>query len=200
MSTTLTGYAVDFDRLKSIYGGNNERLLEKILVQRRRDLREMNEGVLADGIRDGRLTVQQALGDIIAGRITDRKSGAQYHYALEQICQTVGTWFAPSVLSGIAGSWMFETFGPVLEKKWKLKGVLTLQELMEKGPPIPLPEPEDFPAVGSFTPEEVDAALDKLWQVDRTGVDPEVLEGVAEIEAWLKTAKKAGVGLITYYY
>ena len=200
MSSTLTGYAVDFERLRSIYGGNDERLLDKILVQRRRDLREMNEDVFADEIRDGRLTLQQALGDIFAGKITDRKSGAQYHYALEQVCQTVGTWFAPSVLSGIAGGWMFETFGPVLETKWKLKGVLTLKELMEKGPPIPLPEPEEFPAVGSFTPEEVDAALDKLWQVDRTGVDPEVLEGVGEIEGWLKTAQKAGVGLITYYY
>ncbi len=200
MSSTMTGYAVDFGRLKSIYGGTEKPLLEKILVQRRSELRDLNDDVFADDIEAGRLTMQQALKEIFDGKISDPKSGAQYLYALEQICQTIGNWMVPSVLSGIAGGWITKTFGPVLAKKWKLKGVLTLEELMEKGPPLPLPKADDFPAVGSFSPEEVDAALDKLWRVDRTDVDPEVLEGVVEIEGWLKTAQKAGVGLITYYY
>lgn len=138
-------YAVDVPKLQSLYGSNDEGLLDAVLQQQAEELDENDE--FFDGYElpiDSRTAMKQ----IFAGTVPPDKSlAAMYGYVLKTLCEHLGEF---------VGGDLYNT------------RILPIQtKLMENGPPIPIPDdPGNFPEIGYLTHEglqtELEAAANPL--------------------------------------
>jgi hypothetical protein len=95
---------------------------------------------------------------MVMGEEYDEEAGFVYGYALEFICRHLGEFLPNGEWSAMRAEWA-ETADRALEASGVGEKALRLRRLMSRGSPVPLPEIEDFPAIGYLRLEEVQAAL-----------------------------------------
>src|SRR3954451_15373640 len=104
MSSTLSVYAISFDRLKEVPGSRNHRLVESIsrdleyFLNQIDELRDEEEGVVP--------TCREAVAQIIEGAPLSPRLGYLYGYALEAICAHLGRELLAVHAIGRAAAWV----------------------------------------------------------------------------------------------
>ena len=135
MSYSVMFYAVDVPRLQSIYGSNDEALLNEVLEQQSQELDENDaffEGYKLE------IDSRSALRRIFAGTVPreDQSLAAMYGYVLKILCEHLGEF---------AGGDIYSTRILPMDSK-----------LMANGPPIPIPH-DVGPEIGYLTKAGIEA-------------------------------------------
>ncbi len=171
MGYSITLYAVDLERLRAAVGSCDTALLRRI---RRREAEEFeaDEDWFGEAAA-GKLTLREALEELVAGKWTSPNSGGQYGYALELLCRDLGKRaeleVSPELVAGTA--------------------------LARARLPLEIPPPEDFPVISHLTPEEARAALS-----GRTVPGGDRAEEWEALAGCLMTAARRGWGVVSFYY
>ncbi|QDV35514.1 DUF7691 family protein [Tautonia plasticadhaerens] len=175
-STTL--YGVDLERLRTALGSEDRALLARI-KEAERDEFERSD----DWFDEDRLTLAQALDDLIEGRVSRPDCGFQYAYALELLCRWLGAELPHDDLLGSLDD-------------------LEVETLLERARlPVEIPTPEDFPVVSHLTSEEVHGELVRLSAIDLSFPEDEDIEEARHaLVRCLEAARKRGVGVVSFYY
>lgn len=114
-----------------------------------------------------------------------------YGYALEVMCQTLGKRVDEEELS-----WFDEFIDPHMKRS-------SMKLLGDNRRPIPFPEPDDFPGIGSIDTKQVIAAepfFVASLAVAKKKDDDDAIEVFDEVLGWLRAAKKKKCGLVWFVY
>lgn len=177
MSYTLRPYLVDLARLWAIAGSGNAALLAE-LRQKYADRLRFKSGVEPSPVAD-------ALGRIIDGRIEDdTRFAPRYAAALELLCDHFGEQLDNEMYQDTHGGYTEE--------------VAAVEELLNTGPPLPIPYTGDFPVVGHFGVAEAREAVTGLDRLDEH-TEPVVERGREQFRDWLEAAVREGKDLVAFY-
>jgi hypothetical protein len=190
MSSTLTVYAIPFERLQRVPGSRDRGLVEAVSAESRGFLAQID--ALGDGDEE-RPRCRDALAQIVEGAALSPHLGYLYGYALEALCAYLGREL-PNV-SGISGAsaWV-EKADELLRGRGAPVG---LTDLVYGVCPVEIPEPDDYPYIGAWPPHVIPAALGAVRCVDPQGLGYELRETVARVRAWLEAAG-SGEGLVRF--
>lgn len=189
MSSTLSVYAIDLERLRQIAGSGDQVAMKEIADSQREFLQGIDE---ID--EETEMRCVDALAEIINGSISDEGPGYLYGYALEAICAHLGKTL-PNIPS-IAGAtdWIDE-----MEEALSGHGGDVLSGLVYGGSPVKIRTPDDYPLIGSWPAEKIPTALEAMKSVDRSELEEEADETFGQIHEWLMAAaKKPGVSLVGF--
>jgi hypothetical protein len=199
MSTTLEVYAVSLDELRRVAGSRDEGLISAIVVEQASWLAEI------DAIRDvdeeeagETLTCAQALAQIINGEIRAEVPWYQRHlygYALEALCGHLGEPLENvSAITGASG-WVDEVDAFLIENDVPIR----LSDLMFGKIPLEIPEPDDYPCIGSWSAGVIAGALVPLRRIGGNPEDPEMAETIGQLRDWIEAAaSRPGYGLVGF--
>lgn len=190
-------YGIDLERLRGLFGSNDEAFIAEILKSQAEEF-EDNDAFFED--YDDCPNSETALREIIAGKIEHKDSEAIYGYILKIICEHIGEFIGADIYA-------------VSDHPYK-------SLLVHSGPPIPIPIDEcDFPEIGYIAhadiPKEIamiEAAprkakkrlsnwiLRKLTKgmVGREMDDDEMGEEMDHYKGILKDAKKKGLSVVSF--
>jgi hypothetical protein len=142
-----------------------------------------SEAQFADlGGPDDEITTDQALEELIAGKITQPESAHAYGYALEHLCLTIGTFL--------------DSVGTDRLRSLNLKTPLSKTRL-----PVKLPKSEDFPFISYLDAEELRAEVARLQAADLAyPEDEEVAEERKYFLQLLEKAAEQNRGVVSFYY
>lgn len=99
--------------------------------------------------------VAEAIGRIVDGTATDREHASAYGYGLQRICEAIGEGlpneaFYPASLGALLA----------FDEHFRERRIaFRLESLTEGTMPIPLPRPEEFPAIGTVGPRNLDTLV-----------------------------------------
>lgn len=134
------------------------------------------------GSPDDEITADQALEELIAGKITQPESAHAYGYALEYLCLTIGTFL--------------DSVGTDRLRSLHLKTPLSKTRL-----PVKLPKSEDFPYVSYLDAEELRAEVARLQAADLAyPKDEEVADERTYFLQLLEKAAEQNCGVVGFYY
>ena len=131
-----------------------------------------------------------------------------YAYMFEWICSDLGEDVDAGSFSGMrSGSGWMGSVDKALQKQGIASDVFSLEYLLtNRGAPIDLPQPDDFPAMGYITHAELSAALPLLKAIDpasfsaATSYPEEGPNALATCIRMAETAVNSGRGLVGFYY
>jgi hypothetical protein len=128
------------------------------------------------------LTEEEAVEQLIAGKISRRKNAATYGYALENLCRTIGQFL------GDVGTDQLRSL--------KLKTRLSKVRM-----PVKLPKNEDFPYISFLEADELQNEVASLRAVDLSDrKDPENAEERKRFLQFLEQAADRRLGVVGFYY
>lgn len=134
------------------------------------------------GDPDDEITADQALEELIAGKLTQPGSGHVYGYALEHLCRALGV-FLDSVGTD------------------RLRSLRLKTPLSKTRSPVKLPKIEDFPYISYLDAEELRAELARLRQTDLSyPKDEEVEQERKHFLQLLESAVEKKRGVVGFYY
>jgi hypothetical protein len=191
MAEKTDAYIVPFDELRRAVGSKDKTLLAGVVDEFGWMLDE------ADGNReeDEELSCLEAVTALINGKNLSRlprRLRSIYGYALEAICARIG-----GFVGEIHGEW-----DELLDEFFAEHGVpLCFSDLVLGDTVIGLPQPECHPEIGSWTPEQVAAAVGPLEQLDLEALkesDEEMADVVIEVRSWVVGAHRRGYGMMAF--
>jgi len=134
------------------------------------------------GDPDDDITDDQALEELIVGKITQRHNAPTYGYALENLCRSLGTFL--------------DACGTDQLRSLKLKTPLSKTRL-----PVKLPKSEDFPYISFLDAQEVRDEVARLRGMDLADPkDPENEEDRKHFLQLLEQAVAENRGVVGFYY
>ncbi len=177
MSLTIDVYAISLDRLDQVLGSCDQLLLDAILANHSDE--QTLQGELDDSVE---FTTADGISDLIFGLTDENCPGCFYGYGLMAICAHIGKEL-PNI-SGIAGAfaWMDKIDAALIAKSIPL----SLQDLVTAGAPVSIPMAEDWPTIGVWYPETIQAGWEAIQahQLDRE--DMNVDEMITQFRGWLE--------------
>lgn len=141
---------------------------------------------------DGPTTLEHARR-IVLGQAVAEGSNAKYGYALQLMCDVLGSFQQNDQWSSMRSSWFEEVDKALAGAGCDIELTTTL---FYSGPPLTLPEPDDFPGMGHVEPEQI-ASLCASLEPALPGLPPAPRAAVAQVVGWLKAARSKG--LVTFY-
>jgi hypothetical protein len=143
---------------------------------------------------------------MIMGGTKDKRFGFKYGYALDFLCRHLGE--IPDNESWC--SIRYETLDAIdtvlKDSGVRSKTFSVAKFLVERGAPVDIPKPDDFPSIGYLTRDEIPAILalltpEKLSKAIRRSDESDYFEGAfGELRSWLEACTKANRDLICFYY
>ena len=156
------------------------------------------------------VTTGTALAHMILGGKPDKSNGYKYGYALYYLCDLLGevpehdTWCSMRSSANVDGR-----VDKVLKKAGVSPATFSVSKsLINRGAPVAIPTPSDFPFIGYLTREEIRAILPllapaKLDAAIRSAPDDDrdwIGENIDELRQWLKLCAEINRDLICFYY
>jgi hypothetical protein len=205
MGYILTANAVELDKVSDAVGSKDMRLIDALVEEFGDEFGQFDE-MAADRCDedDGQeaLTMQGALTQMVMGEQYHEGLGFMYAYALEFLCRHFGRGLPNGEWSAMpSGSQWAETVDRGLHAADVPEGVLRVSyHLMNRGAPIPIPEPDDFPGIGYLKLKEIRIARQALGEARLASIkDKEVLTSVQELQGWLQACADSGRDLACFY-
>jgi hypothetical protein len=192
MSTSVYVYSVDADRLRAVPGSKDKELLaaSSRLEGYFKTIDKIAEHLDED--EDHPVSCAAAYRHIVNGEPYAKGFGYVYGYAYEGLCMALGT-ETESSWTQIARSW--DWFKEIDAALATLGIKLNLTDLLCRGPLINIPTPDDFPALGWWTAEDVASAVIAFTLFDlnplqgRTMKEVErVSDAIEDIRSWIAIA------------
>lgn len=191
MGYTLFAYLVNIERLVTIFGSDDTELAASLTESYLHEPGEYTPFEVDDSA--ARISIEQAISDIVAGRITAPEESEQYGYALEYVCKFLGEELPNEQFDGI-NSGIFNVFD----------AIPTVKRLMVGGQsyPIPIPPIRYLPNIAFITFSEACQELPGL-EVDWDAI-PDVQQEYAhkviqQYTHWLSRSVETGDGIVTFY-
>ena len=190
MSWGVNVYAVLLERLGQIVGSRDRKIAGAIIDAQEDFLSSIDE---IDA--EAEMTCADAVGELVNGEVSEDGPGYLYGYALEAICAQAGREL-PNI-SAIAGAsdWIEE-----VDAVLKSRGVpVRLSQLVYGGSPVLIPEPDDYPFIGTWPAAAIPGALAAFEAADLGGLDEEMVETLEQMRGWLEeAAKNQGESLVGF--
>lgn len=178
MSYVLTAYVVDLDALQQAIGSGDEQLVTRV-IENDPDAFDNED---AD---DGGLSLTEALRQLILSKPQGGDDAHQYGYALQSLCRCLGEELLPDMWGGVRWEAVEEC---------GLEGLLT-----ETGPPVPLPENDDYPSIGHLKRGEIDQSLAAARKRGSKTVDDDIEDLLAEYVDFLEAGRTAHLDMVFFY-
>lgn len=187
MSYGFTAYRVSITRLAKF--GVGGAALERLVDAARETIDEHDEW-FEDEIDAGAPGLEQALRQLVAGT-PGEGHGFAYAYALEVLCAYVGEQLAPT----------YSARSDALDAALLAAGITypVTAHLLDFDPPLPIPEPDDFPAVTTVAGGECEVAA-AAWEAAMPGLSDEQRLLASEYVAWFRACTAPGDSLVLFYY
>lgn len=151
MSYGVHAYAVDLAAVKKTIGCGDAVLAKRLTKKFASDLESTDEIDFDEGLTSAADCLTSLVIDGAPEADDEETPGYKFGYALEIVCRALGEWLPNSAFSGM-GSEYFDTLDAALKKA---KSKRRVASIVFRGSPVPLPEIEDFPAIGWLSPEDV---------------------------------------------
>src|SRR5947209_7238600 len=191
MSTTLTVYVVPLDQLARVPGSGDRDLADTMGIESPAWFARIDE--LADPDPDPDEddqtvpTCLEALRRIVEGVARGSVPGHHgyvYGYAIEALCGHLGEELEN--VASISGSsdWVDE----IDRFLGEVEVPLSLTDLVFGGSPVPIPEPDDCPAIGWWSPEQIARAVGPLRNVYVGDPNDDPGWTVLQIRRWVEQA------------
>lgn len=146
--------------------------------------------------------IPAALEQMISGSEYDLP-GHVYWYALELLAEQNGDPVRNYYWASMPRpSELIDAVTTALARAGSPDAAAIVETVFTSGPPVDLPDCEDFPLVGYLAADEIPGAVATLDAVDLSAMDDELAAGVREIGNWLRDCRGGGVdrGLLTFLY
>jgi hypothetical protein len=197
MSYGIMPFAVSIAQVQEVFGSHDQALANE-LKHRFATLFEQDEDY--DDEDGEALSLEQALGEIIDGQELPPEFGHKYGYAVKILCEHFGRHLPNEAFSSVGSEWIDE-IEDVLADSGVSSVDFSLQEhLMYRGSPVPIPRPDDFPAVGYLKLNELAPALRAMQGANFTTAEAEHREALAEVQSWLETCIELKSDLVCFYH
>lgn len=158
MSYGVHAYAVDLAALKKTIGSRDAVLAKRLAKSQARALEQIDDVDFERGMTPAADVLRTLIVDGAPTKTAGAKTPAyKFGYALEVLCRSTGEWLPNTVFSAM-GSEYFEMLDAALKKA---KSRYKVASVVFRGPPVRLPEIEDFPAIGWLSSDEIAA-----WRTD----------------------------------
>ncbi len=192
MGYTLRVMRIDFDRLMSIPGSRDARLLARL----RPALEEVWDPDDIDEDEEPPLAMPpEALEQILAGKVPQQDWGGEpYYEAVAAIYDDLGTELDQLHLASCEMSHLQE-----VENALKDAGAvapLSLLSLAHGGVPFKVPRGEPFPCLGYLAPNDVVEARRRYDHISLVGIPVGLRSTIENFAAWLKAAALHREGLV----
>jgi hypothetical protein len=190
MSSSLNVYALPMERLRQLIGSRDQTTIDAIVEGKE----DFFSGV--DDIHEEvELTCADAVAELLNGEWSEDAPGYLYGYALEAICSHIGETLPNICPISRASDWI-EEVDALLEDK----GIpVRLTGLVDGGSPVPIPEPDDYPFIGTWTAAELALAKSAFESADLTDIDPEMALTLQQVRDWVQAAERnPGASLIGF--
>ena len=184
MAYTVTPIVVDLAALRRRIAERDLSLLKGI---------EAEAEELDDDLDDDGPSTLEHARRIVLGQAVAEGNNAKYGYALQLMCDGIGALQPNDRWSSMRASW-FDAVDEALKAAGCPVALITV--LFYNGPPLRLPQPDDFPTVGHVEPERV-ASLCADLRSALPALPPQPRAAVAQVIGWLEAARDAG--LVTFY-
>jgi hypothetical protein len=200
---SLTVYAVPLDELARVPGSRDRALIDAVVAESEYSFSQVDEMAERfdeeeDGEENRVPTCRVALTRLVEGEDLGDVPGHHgyvYGYVLEGVCSHLGE--EMENVSAISGSsrWM-DGIDRLLAE---VEVPLSLVDLVYGGSPIRIPEPDDYPAIGRWSPEQVERALGPLRGVYAEPSKGDEWDTVLQIRRWVEfAAARPGHGIVGF--
>jgi hypothetical protein len=197
--------AVQLDRVSKAMRSGDQQLIDAVIEEFGDEFEQIDEMAAdyCDAHADEKpLTVREALTQMVVGRECNKQYGFVYGYTLEFVCQHFGEclpnehWWAMPAPTRWA-----ETVDQALEGAGVPRDALRIGDhLMHRGPPVRIPEPDDFPGIGYLKLDEIARARKALAEARLAAIeDGEVRAAIEEVARWLQICTESQRDLICFY-
>ena len=189
MSYGVHAYVVDTRSLISLIGSDDRTFVGAMTKNARENIAALNEEFELE-IEEGEfLPLEDAVGELVSGRFSsDDMNPAQYGYALEIICGSMGVQIGPDHFTQLSVSYLNDipVLGHVIYDAGPLEGLI--------------PMPDDFPGIGFVANDQVDTRLADIRGAMQANEDDDAAVLYREYASWLESAKASRRGLVTFMY
>jgi hypothetical protein len=191
MSYAIMPFRVRLEALRDVLAVRDEALTGWVLGHCRADLAELDQWF------DGERPAAEFMADLMLGRPFVDRDAHLYGYCVKALCQVWGVPMANDQWSAMRYGWFDTVAGAVARA-----GVAyDFAGLVSGGPGVDIPGPDDFPAMGHVTRDELQSQLDTLAGLDPAGVDDEaVLGAVRQVRSWLEQCRRDDMDLVCFYH
>lgn len=195
VSCGFMGWAVDIERLKSLFGSKDEAKLSALKSELEGGLKRLDQE-FKDEIADGAPSAIRALEQLVRGEPLPKSYGFMYAYVVKEVVDRLGRFLDNSAFcpSGVE-------IGQSVDNALKEMGVkdVSLAALSCGSLPVQIPRPDDFPGYGHLTADRVRTALIELNANTYRGGDPDVAEAIDGLHGWLRDAAQDSRGIVSFF-
>lgn len=207
MSYCVTAIAVDLDEVRAVLGSKDEVLAARLREALAGGLDQIDR-MLAHHLEDDEdedgnppepLTTADVLRHLVMGEPYRDDFGFAYGYCFEALCLHFGDFLDNRHWSAMRGEW-FDTVQKALARAGVAERQFSVNGLFFRGPPIDLPEIDDFPGIGYLTKAEIPTARAALAAADLSAAtDPAAAEAIEQILSWLDACARSNRDLVCTY-
>lgn len=187
MGYGVMAYAVDIDKLVALCGSGDDRMRRVISGKFRADIYRTNDDLGWSNER-GEPSVFTAIQHLVMGE-EKTLEGAMYGYAFKVIVTFSGRFLDNGPFYPCSSQYLSDTVDVELRD---VGATIRMSDLIFGGAPVSFPAPDDFPAIGHWTADEVARNVEPL----RTGSSTEL----KTIATWLDQAAATGRGVVGFYH
>ena len=192
MGYGFMAYRVDLDAIRRL-PDTGAAVIDKI--DKCRDEIENHDYQWTRQIAAGRPTMEQAMRDIVAGRLRD-DAPAEYGYAIKVFCEYYGTFLDNAEVCPWNRGY------EILDEELRAAGVTDGLPLTMLGwdPPIPVPGNTDFPAIGTFDNETCRRAGAQYAAAMPTLAESEYRSAALQMGRWFRQACDRDRAVVVFYH
>jgi hypothetical protein len=200
MSYRLLPIAVDLDALRLAIRSRDAALVGKIRGRFYADTKKINQLLKqAFDADDEPLSIDDVLRHLIMDEPYRAEAGFAYGYGLELLSRQIGKTLPNGGWSAVRGDW-FDTVAAGLRGCGVYSSAFSIRDLAFRGPPVPLPPIDEFPAIGYLTEAEIGTARAALGAADFSRLeDEEVVAAIRQVNSWFDACAEASRDLVCFY-
>lgn len=177
-----------------LFGSSTDRLIKAI---RRKFSYRFEEDEVFD---EDEPTLDVVLAELLGGIQLHHDYGHKYAYALELLCLHFGEQMDNSAWSAMHLDWFDHVYHSLQSSGVCRDGIDLVRKLFERGSPVCIPPPDDFPGIGYLRINEIQRALDYLNGAKIEKIDDEVHESVAQMKQWFDFCLDRDCDFVCFYY
>jgi hypothetical protein len=131
--------------------------------------------------------------DLLLGRPEVETDPHLYGYCIKALCELWGVMLSNDRWWAMRWGW-FDAVTAAAGGRYNFAG------LVSGGPGVPIPAPEDFPAMGHLTRAELPSHLARLDALDLTAIDRSAAASIEQARSWLLECRRDDMDLVCFYH
>jgi len=187
MGYGVEAYTVDIDVVRAVCGGGDDQRRQAICGRFRDDIARIHDELGLSNDR-GAGNLFTAIGQLVIGG-EKPLDGYLYGYGFKYVVEFFGRFLDNGPFYPCPSSYLAEHVDPAIKATG---ATLSMDDLIFGGAPVSFPPPDDFPAIGYWSAENVAANVEPL----RAGTTDEV----RTVAKWTAQAAAAGWGIVGFYH